>query len=145
MFDWLKKAFGDSEPERRRRREPEPEFRPAKLPPRRSEEAAPPTSPPGLRLMEFSKQDGPSKSYALGVVVALDDGRTIESECRHFKQAVLDYIQRRGDKCSAVTLTVVSPKPSHAHIREFVNRVVQEEVELAPILRSRSFSLDVIS
>jgi hypothetical protein len=44
MFDWLKKAFGDSEPERRHRREPEPEreFRPAKLPPRRDQQTPPP-------------------------------------------------------------------------------------------------------
>jgi hypothetical protein len=43
MFDWLKKAFGDSEPERRRERAPElePEFRPAKLPPRRTETSSP--------------------------------------------------------------------------------------------------------
>ena len=52
MFDWIKKAFGDSEPERRRRREPEPEpeFRPAKLPPRRDEQTPPPPAS-GLRAV----------------------------------------------------------------------------------------------
>ncbi len=40
MFDWLKKVFGSSEPKHRRSKapEPEPEFKPAKLPPRRSEQ-----------------------------------------------------------------------------------------------------------
>lgn len=43
MFDWLKKAFGDSKSKHIRRREPEtePEFRPAKLPPRRIETSSP--------------------------------------------------------------------------------------------------------
>lgn len=52
MFDWLKKTFGDSKPNRRQRREPEPEreFRPAKLPPHRSEQT-PPTSSSGLRAV----------------------------------------------------------------------------------------------
>jgi hypothetical protein len=51
MFDWLKKAFGDSKPERRRRREPEPEFRRAKLPPRRSEQTQTATGTFGLRAV----------------------------------------------------------------------------------------------
>lgn len=39
MFDWLKKPFADSKSQRNQQRapEPEPEFKPAKLPPRRTE------------------------------------------------------------------------------------------------------------
>src|SRR3954465_10228769 len=51
MFDWLKKALGDSGPERRGRREPEPEFRRAKLPPRRSEQTQTTTGSSGLRAV----------------------------------------------------------------------------------------------
>jgi hypothetical protein len=47
----LKKAFGGSEPDRRQRRGPEREFRPAKLPPRRSEQMQTATSSSGLRAV----------------------------------------------------------------------------------------------
>lgn len=52
MFDWLRKAFGDSKPEHGRQREPqpEPEFRPAKLPPRRSEQVQTAGSPADQRI-----------------------------------------------------------------------------------------------
>lgn len=40
MLDWLKKSFGGSESDRRQQRDYEPEFRPAKLPPRRPEQTS---------------------------------------------------------------------------------------------------------
>jgi hypothetical protein len=47
MFDWLKKKVrSDSEPERSRQPESEPQFRPAKLPPRRPEAVQPATISP---------------------------------------------------------------------------------------------------
>jgi len=48
MFDWLKKkVHSNSESERSRQRESEPQFKPAKLPPRRSESTQPATISPG--------------------------------------------------------------------------------------------------
>ena len=61
MFDWLKRAFGGSEPKRRRRSEPppEPEFRPAKLPPRRDEKT------PGWGFTPDEEVQKAAEAYAL--------------------------------------------------------------------------------
>jgi len=99
-----------------------------------------------MQTMEFAKKEGWFiKSYALGVVLTLDGTKTIQTECRHFKQAVLDYVHQRGRHCRAVTLTVVSPASTHDYIREFMSLVVNQESQLAPIFQNRSFSLELVA
>jgi hypothetical protein len=57
MLNWLRKTFGESEPNRTPQPSPEPEFRPAKLPPRRSTETQIATSSSTISARPFTAKN----------------------------------------------------------------------------------------
>src|SRR5689334_21606780 len=109
MFDWFKKSSGDSD--RHRKPEPRPEetapFRPAKLPPRRSEQPDPPTLRLKIQLFPNwaaqNNPDGPAtfcrqaSSNAFQVSWAeYSGGKPPNVTTDGLKQLASDFVPRSG-------------------------------------------------
>lgn len=95
-----------------------------------------------MQAMEFSKKAGLfSKTYALGLTVALDAQTALPGEFRHIKETVLAWVSRRGDKCTAIRLTIVLTPEEIPDCKAFIDQVFTEEVELSPILQRIPFGV----
>jgi hypothetical protein len=95
-----------------------------------------------MQALEFTRKTGLfSKSYALGLVVALGSNTTLESEFRHIKETVLQWVAKRGKTCGAIRLTVVlSPGEIPAN-KAVIDQVFREEADLGPIFQRLPFAV----
>ena len=98
-----------------------------------------------MQVLEFEKKSLLSTRYTLGVTVALVDEATVESEFRHIKEAILQWVASRRRAAVRVLLTIIALEEQHDHIAEFVKTVYRRESELGPVLRSIEFELSLLN
>jgi hypothetical protein len=121
MFDWLKKAFRKPKSDYKPQRRPEPEFRPAKLPPRRNEQPTRTSCAPLVFTLSIS-------SGKLNGTIQVEQAMFV-----HFKQpsgpsrpGALWHVKIAGDIVGAVGVRSYLPKarPDDSEIKAVTEKVV---------------------
>ena len=98
-----------------------------------------------MKANEFSKKGFFSTKYALGVSMAIEGDKTIESETRLAKEVILQWVADRGKSAAEILLTVVAPEADHESIATFLTKVVREEGDLAPLFRRLPFTVNLLA
>ena len=98
-----------------------------------------------MKANEFTKKGFLSTKYALGVSMAIEGEKTITSEFRLAKEAILQWFEDRGKAADMIMFTVLAPDEQHAEIEAFFRRVAEQEVQLAPIFKRVSGELNLMN
>jgi len=97
-----------------------------------------------VRAKEFKRAGFISSRYALGVGLAVGDGRSIEDALSEARPLLLEWFARRKRRCTLVTLVVSTPTSLRGEVRERVERWYHDDVELAPLLRKVEVTLRLL-
>jgi hypothetical protein len=87
---------------------------------------------------EFRKRGSFSAKYALAITIALEEGKTIESEFAEAKQALLQWHGRRGKRATTVMFAIVGGPQELSGAEQFLAEACRDDPELAPVLQSLS-------
>ena len=93
-----------------------------------------------MQAMEFAK----GRQAALALVFVADAPGRFAQEFREAKAALLAWNGKHGDACDMVMFTVTAPPEVRDEVRQFLDRVYHEEMELAPLLQRIKVEVSIL-
>jgi hypothetical protein len=98
-----------------------------------------------VRFQEAYFEEGrPARTYALGIMLVLDEQHPLEKEIRHINQCFLEWLGRRGTACERLVLTFEAATALKDTIREHCERLLMQDLGMEAIVQNLTIDILII-